>query len=61
MNHVGSLTPQRRPTVIDSERFKLLNGPSVAPKRAVGDKLPCEYRGRGANTSGITDVPRNHR
>jgi hypothetical protein len=31
----------------DSERFKLLYGPYVAPKCAVGDKLPCEYRGRG--------------
>jgi hypothetical protein len=57
MNHVGSLTPQRRPTVIDSERFKLLYGPYVAPRCALGDKLPCEYRGREVTVKRISEAP----
>jgi len=41
--------------MIDSERFKLLYGPYVAPKCRVGDKLPCEYRGREVTVRGISD------
>jgi hypothetical protein len=47
--------------MIDSERFKLLYGPSVVPRCAVDDKLYCEYRGRAANASWTIDVPRNYR
>jgi len=41
--------------MIDSERFKLLYGPYVAPKCRVGDKLPCEYRGREVTVRGMSD------
>ena len=43
--------------MIDSERFKLLYGPYVAPKCRLGDKLPCEYRGREVTVKGMTDAP----
>jgi hypothetical protein len=43
--------------MIDSERFKLLYGPYVAPKCSIGDKLPCEYRGREVTVKGITEAP----
>jgi hypothetical protein len=43
--------------MIDSERFKLLYGPYLAPKCALGDKLSCEYRGREVAVKGMTDAP----
>jgi len=43
--------------MIDSERFKLLYGPYMPPKCRVGDKLPCEYRGREVPVGGMTDAP----
>jgi hypothetical protein len=43
--------------MIDSERFKLLYGPYVAPKCGLGDKLPCEYKGREVTVKGMTDAP----
>jgi len=43
--------------MIDSERFKLLYGPYVAPKCALGDKLPCEYRGREVTVKGMSAAP----
>jgi hypothetical protein len=55
--------------MIDSERFKLLYGPYVVLKCAVGDKLPCEYRGGTGKASqtqivallhGRNDWPRPH-
>jgi len=39
------------------ERFKLLYGPYVPPKCAVGDKLPCEYRGCEVPVRGMSDAP----
>jgi hypothetical protein len=42
--------------MIDSERFKLLYGPYMPPKCRVGDKLPCEYRGREVTVTGMTDA-----
>ena len=44
-----------RTTMIDSERVKLLYGPYVPPKCRVGDKLPCEYRGREVMVRGMSD------
>jgi len=41
----------------DCDRFKLLYGPYVPPKCAVGDKLPCEYRGREVTVRGMSDAP----
>ncbi len=41
--------------MIDSERFKLLYGPYIPPKCRVGDKLPCEYRGREVMVRGMSD------
>jgi hypothetical protein len=43
--------------MIDSERFKLLYGPYSPPKCRIGDKLPCEYRGREVKVRRITDAP----
>ena len=43
--------------MIDSERFKLLYGPYQPPKCRVGDKLPCEYRGREVTVRAMTDAP----
>ena len=43
--------------MIDSERTKLLYGPYVPPKCGLGDKLPCEYRGREVTVEGMTDAP----
>ncbi len=43
--------------MIDSERFKLLYGPYVPPQCRLGDKLPCEYRGREVTVKGMTDAP----
>jgi hypothetical protein len=43
--------------MIDSERFELLHGPYVPPKCRVGDKLPCEQRGREVIVGGMTDAP----
>src|SRR4051812_42896691 len=41
----------------DADRFKLYYGPYVAPRCRVGDKLPCEYRGREVVVGGLTDAP----
>ncbi len=41
----------------DTERYKLLYGPYVPPKCRVGDKLPCEHRGREVTVRFITDAP----
>jgi hypothetical protein len=43
--------------MIDSERFKLLYGPYLPPKCRIGDKLPCEYRGREVKVRAITNAP----
>ena len=43
--------------MIDAERFKLLYGPYLPPKCRIGDKLPCEYRGREVKVKRITDAP----
>ena len=43
--------------MIDSERFKLLYGPYAVPKCALGDKLPCEYRGQEVTVKGMSDAP----
>jgi len=43
--------------MIDSERFKLLYGPYVAPQCRLGDKLRCDYRGREVTVMGISDAP----
>lgn len=40
----------------DSERFKLLNSPYVAPRAKRGDVLTCEYRGRDVRVLGISDA-----
>ena len=45
------------PTMIDSERFKLVYGPYLVPKCALGDKLPCEYRGQEVTVKGMSDAP----
>jgi hypothetical protein len=42
--------------MIDSERFKLLYGPYVAPRCSLGDKLLCEYRGQEVTVIGMTDA-----
>ena len=39
----------------DSERFRLLYGPYVAPRCRVGDRLLCEYRDREVIVGGMTD------
>lgn len=41
----------------DADRYKLHHGPYVPPRCRVGDKLPCEYRGREVVVGGITDAP----
>jgi hypothetical protein len=41
--------------MIDSQRFKLIYGPYVAPRCRVGDKLTCEYRGREVTVRGISN------
>lgn len=41
----------------DADRFRLHHGPYVPPKCKVGDKLPCEYRGREMTVAGMTDAP----
>ncbi len=41
----------------DFERYKLLYGPYVPPKCAVGDRLPCEYRGRELTVRRMSDAP----
>jgi hypothetical protein len=41
----------------DTDRYKLHHGPYVPPKCRVGDKLPCEYRGRELVIRGMTDAP----
>ncbi len=43
--------------MIDSERLKLLYGPYLPPKCRIGDKLPCEHRGREVKVRRITDAP----
>src|SRR5438105_294244 len=43
--------------MLDSERFKLRHGPYMTPRCRVGDKLPCEHRGREVTVGGITDAP----
>lgn len=43
--------------MIDSERFKLLYRPYVAPRCRLGDTLRCEYRGREVKVLGMTDAP----
>ena len=43
--------------MIESERFKLLYGPYMAPKCAVGDRVPCNCRGREVTVTGMTDAP----
>lgn len=39
----------------DSERFKLLSGPYVAPPAKRGGVLECEHRGREVRVMGISD------
>ena len=41
----------------DADRYKLYFGPYRPPKCRVGDKLPCEYRGREVVVRGMTDAP----
>ena len=41
----------------DSERFKLLYGPYVAPQCRVGDRLACEHLGREVTVRRMTDAP----
>ena len=43
--------------MIDPERYRLLNGPYVPPICRVGDKLPCEHKGREVVVGGMTDAP----
>jgi len=43
--------------MIDSQRFKLLYGPYVAPQCRLGEKLTCEYQGQEVTVKRITDAP----
>jgi hypothetical protein len=42
--------------MIDSERFKLIYGPYVAPKCAIGDTVPCNCMGRDLTVTRMTDA-----
>ena len=42
--------------MLDADRLKLHYGPYAPPKCRVGDKLPCEYRGREMVVGGMTDA-----
>ncbi len=41
----------------DADRYRLHHGPYAPPSCRVGDKLPCEYRGREVVVGGITEAP----
>ena len=41
----------------DSDRYKLLYGPYWPPKCRIGDKMPCEFRGREVTVRLMTDAP----
>ena len=45
------------PAMDDSERYKLLYGPYVAPECRVGGTPPCKYRGHEVTVRGMSDGP----
>src|SRR5271157_3784523 len=53
---LSNLEPVRS-SMHDSDRFKLHHGPYFPPECRIGDRLPCQYRGREVVVGGMTDAP----